>query len=66
MWIAGRLDMALKHGIIKSKIVAYLPIYQDYLREREVGHNYTKACEITAERMNTTVTTVKRAIAEVG
>lgn len=66
MWVSGHLNMAIQHGIIKNSIVFYLKVYHQYIQERNIGHNYTKAVQLTAERMPTTEITVKRAIAIVG
>lgn len=61
----GRLDLAIKLGIVKPSTIQYLKVYEIYLQNRNIGHNYTEAVMLTAEQIPTSETTVKRAIAEV-
>lgn len=65
-WMNGQLDLALKLGIVRISIIEYLRLYHEYLKERTIGHNYTNAVRITAERLGASEITIKRAIAIVG
>jgi hypothetical protein len=62
---AGRLDRYIAMGIIRSSVIEYCRLFEHYQELRDRGMNYTGAVEQTAEDLFTTVSTVKRAIANV-
>jgi hypothetical protein len=64
-WKAGELQWHIDQGIIRSAVITYCRISEQYQEYRNHGHNYIAAVELTAEHMHTSVDTVKRAIAEV-
>lgn len=65
-WKAGALEWDIDRGIIRTAVVTYCQIYDEYIKHRAVpGTTYLQAVETTAEIMNTSPETVKRAIAEV-
>lgn len=65
LWKAGSWDLAIELGVARPAIIEYCKIYDEYIQLRELGHNYTRAVELTAERLILTESKVKMAIAEV-
>lgn len=66
-WKAGELEWSINQGIIKTAIITYCNIYDTYKRAREEqGMSYLQAVEFTANEMNTSTDTVKRAVGAVG
>lgn len=65
LWKSGSLDLMIKLGIVRTSVIEYCKIYDEYVQLRAKGHNYTEAVELTAEKLNATDHTVKRAIAQV-
>lgn len=57
--------MAIKLEIVRPAILAYLRIFEVYNSFRTVGHSYTEAVRLTADKACTSEVTVKRAIAQV-
>lgn len=64
-WKEGKLDDAIKLDVLQSKIMPYLKIYEEFEKQRTVGHNYTQAVTNTAEVLGIGESTVKRVIAYV-
>lgn len=64
-WKDGVYDQAIKDGCFKEKIISYCKIYHVYIQHRAVGRNYIEACELAADEIGASVSSVKRAIAEV-
>jgi hypothetical protein len=65
-WKSGRLDWEIDRGIIRTAVITYCNVFDTYKKQRdEAGLGYTQAIARTAELMNTSPETVKRAIAEV-
>lgn len=64
-WKAGELEWHIDRGIIRTAVITYCNLYSEYIKHRGAGKNYIEAVELTAEIMNTSSDTVKRAIAEV-
>lgn len=64
-WKRGDMEWYINQGAIKPTIVTYCNIYDCYKPKREAGMSYMQAVESTAEEMNTSPDTVKRAIAAV-
>ena len=62
-WKAGKLDDAIKLGVVRNSILGYLKIYELYLSYRERGYTYTRASEITADKLCVSVPQVKKAVA---
>jgi len=58
------IEWCIDRGIVRSAIVTYCELYDEFKRQREAGLNYIQAVESTADKMNTTPGTVKRAVAE--
>jgi hypothetical protein len=65
LWKAGELDRDEQLGILKNHIIPYCKIYDEYLKQRARGMNFIAACEQTAEVMNTSSDTVRRAVGTV-
>lgn len=65
LWKSGELDKFVRLGIIRSTIPRYCEMYDHYIKQREKGMNYLEAVEDTAEKLNVSDETVKKAIAEV-
>lgn len=61
----GRLDLALKLGIVKPSVIEYLKIYEVYAMHRNVGKSYSEAVRDSAEQIPVSEITVKRAISQV-
>lgn len=65
-WKAGELEWHIDQGIIRTAVITYCNIYDTYKRLREEHKlTYLEAVDMTAEKMNTSPDTVRRAIAEV-
>lgn len=64
-WKAGELDRFESMGILKNHIVFYCRIYEEYYIHRKAGCNFMTAVEATAEKMNTSPDTVRRAVGTV-
>ena len=64
-WKAGELERADNMGVLKPHIVPYCRIYEEYVLQRKNGLNFMAAVEVTAEKMNTSPDTVRRAVGTV-
>lgn len=65
LWKSGALDLPIKLGIIRTAVIEWCKIYDEYVRIRGAGHNYTNAIELTAEKLSVSDHLVKKAIAQV-
>lgn len=65
LWKYGVLDAFINMGIIRTTVITYCNIYDNYIAHRQAGKSFTDAVRITSEEMSTSPETVKRAIAEV-
>jgi hypothetical protein len=65
LWKTGELDRDIELNIIRTSIVEYCKIYDEFIQIREQGYNYTRAVELTADRLCLSESKVKMAIAEV-
>ena len=65
-WLKGGLEWHINKGIIVTRVITYCNVYHCYktLRDKDPGLTYLRAVEQTAELMNTSTDTVKRAVAE--
>lgn len=67
-WKSGQpvtLEWCINRGIIRTSVITYCNIFDTYKRVREQeGLGYMQGVIRTAELMNTSPETVKRAIAE--
>lgn len=64
-WKAGELEWHIDQGIIRTSVITYCNIFDEYKKHRDAGKNYLEAVDITAEKMSTSPDTVRRAIAAV-
>jgi hypothetical protein len=65
MYISGALDTVISKKILKGGIIDYCKIYAKFIEFRAGGAKYQPALFLTAEQMNTSEKTVRRAIATV-
>ena len=65
LYISGNLDTVISKKIIKAGILDYCKIYAKFIELRAGGAKYQPAIFLTAEKMNTSEKTVRRAISTV-
>lgn len=65
LYKSGELTKLHKLGVLKPSILLYCKLYEKYLQHRSSGKNYLEACEATADEMNTSADTVRRAVGSV-
>lgn len=65
LYQSGKLDDAIKLGIVKTSIVYYCHIYKEFKTQRELGKNYNQSVIIVADKLCCSEPTVRRAVAVV-
>jgi hypothetical protein len=65
LWKGGAFDAAIKVDALKPTIVHYCEIYEEYIKHRSKGYGYTRAIELTAEKLILTEAKVRVAVATV-
>ena len=63
-WKSGEMDWFIRQGLIRNAVVTYCRMYDEYLSQRKLGLNFMEAVESSAEIMNTSPDTIRRAITE--
>lgn len=63
LYCSGKLNDAIKLGIIKPSIVFYCMVYAEFKSQRESGKNYNQAVEIVSDKLCCSEPTVRRAVA---
>jgi hypothetical protein len=64
-WQKGHWEAANEKGVLKGNIILYCEINRAFTISRNAGNKYDDAIEYTADAMNVSCRTVKRAIATV-
>lgn len=64
-WQKGDWEIASLKDVLKPNIIPYCEINRAFILCRNAGNKYNAAIEITADLMNVSCRTVKRAIAVV-